>query len=97
MEPPPWISEVQGRHFEDMLQRILDEYQPEDYDAWLSSDNPNPIANGAILEDVLAARASKIRLLARQAVLECADSKAARIALNTRPRPLREFRNGDQV
>ena len=127
--------EVQGRHFEDMLQRILDQYQPEDYDAWLecvdmtveaknmlmrrggyspyqlvlgrdpgipgddllSSDNPNPIANGAILEDDLAARANKIRLLARQAALECADSKAARISLNTRPRPLREFRNGDQV
>ena len=30
-----YIVEVQGRHVEDILQRVLDQYQPGDYDAWL--------------------------------------------------------------
>ena len=37
------------------------------------------------------------RLSARRAVLESLDHRAARIALNSRPRPQREFRPGDEV
>ena len=63
----------------------------------LLGDNPNPISNGAILEDAVAEFAHRARMSARQAVLETLDHRAARIALNARPRPLREFRPGDEV
>ena len=126
--------EVQGRHFEDMLKRVIDQMSPEDYGQWLEcvdvtteaknslmrkggysayqmvfgrdpeipgddllGEDPNPIANGAILEDSIADFSHRARLVARQAVLEALDHRAARIALNTRPRPFREFRPGDEV
>ena len=63
----------------------------------LLSDKPNEIANGAILEDAIAEYTFKARSIARQQVLEALDHKAARIALNSRPRPQREFRPGDEV
>ena len=123
--------EVQGRHFSTMLQKVIDELNPEDYDQWLEcvdttveaknslmrrggyspyqmvlgrdpefpgddllTDNPNPISNGAILEDAMADFSNRARQCARAAVLEALDHRAARIALNSRPRPLREFRPG---
>ena len=61
------------------------------------SDKPNEIANGAILEDAIAEYTFRARSIARQQVLEALDHRAARIALNSRPRPLREFRPGDEV
>jgi len=63
----------------------------------LLTDNPNPISNGAILEDAVAQFSFETRQSARRAVLESLDHRAARIALNSRPRPLREFRPGDEV
>ena len=30
-----WDVESQGRHFEETLQRVLDEMQPKDYSQWL--------------------------------------------------------------
>ena len=58
---------------------------------------PNEISNGAILEDAIAEYSFRARSIARQQVLQALDHKAARIALNSRPRPLREFRPGDEV
>ena len=126
--------EVQGRHFETMLKRVLEQMSAEDYHQWsecvdvtteaknslmrrggysahqlvfgrdpevpgddLLSDNANPISNGAILEDAIADYSNRARLCARQSVLESLGHRAARIALNSRPRPLREFRAGDEV
>ena len=126
--------EVQGKHFEDMLIKVLDQANPSNYDEWVEcvdctveaknmllrkaghspyqmvlgrdpeipgddilTPDPNPIANGAILEDAQAGRAHLVRQFARKAVLEAADCKAGRVALNSRPRPQREFRHGDQV
>ena len=60
-------------------------------------EKPNEIANGAILEDAIAEYTFRARSIARQQVLEALDHKAARIALNSRPRPQREFRPGDEV
>ena len=60
-------------------------------------DKPNEIANGAILEDAIAEYTFRARSIARQQVLEALDHRAARIALNSRPRPQREFRPGDEV
>ena len=59
--------------------------------------SPNPISNGAIVEDAIADYSNKTRLAARQGVLQTLDQRAARIALNSRPRPRREFRPGDEV
>eukprot|EP00438_Fugacium_kawagutii_P020699 Skav229155 [mRNA] locus=scaffold2275:264912:272030:- [translate_table: standard] len=58
----------------------------------LLTDDPNPIANGAIIEDAIARFSHDTRQSARRAVLESMDHRAARIALNSRPRPLREYR-----
>ena len=63
----------------------------------LLGDKPNEISNGAILEDAIAEYTFRARSIARQQVLQALDHKAARIALNSRPRPLREFRPGDEV
>eukprot|EP00435_Cladocopium_sp_Y103_P050503 s1907_g15.t1 len=63
----------------------------------LFTDSPNVIANSAILEDAVADYAHRTRCAARQAVLEGLDHRAARIALNSRPRPLRVFQPGDEV
>ena len=63
----------------------------------LLTEDPNPIANGAIVEDAIAAFSFRARQKAREAVLQSLDHRAARIALNTRPRPKREFRPGDEV
>jgi hypothetical protein len=63
----------------------------------LLSENPNIIANSAILEDAIAEFAHRARSTARQAVLQGLDHRAARIALNSRPRPTRVFRPGDEV
>ena len=63
----------------------------------LLGSNPNPISNGAIVEDAIAEFSHRARMSARKAVLEALDHRAARIALNSRPRPLREFRPGDEV
>ena len=56
-----------------------------------------PIANGAILEDSIAEFTTRLRTTARQAVLSFQDHRAARIGLNARPRPLRQFKPGDEV
>ena len=61
------------------------------------AEAPNPIANSAILEDAIAQFSHAARHSARKAVLESLDHRAARIALNSRPRPHREFRPGDEV
>ena len=61
------------------------------------ADNPNPISNGAIVEDAIADFSHGTRLAARQGVLQALDQRAARVALNSRPRPRREFRTGDEV
>lgn len=63
----------------------------------LCSEQPNPISNSAILEDAIAEYSSRSRSIARQETLQQLDHRAARIALNSRPRPLREFRAGDEV
>lgn len=63
----------------------------------LCNEQPNPISNSAILEDAIAEYQHRARSVARQEVLRQLDHKAARIALNSRPRPLREFRAGDEV
>ena len=63
----------------------------------LCSEKPNPISNSAILEDAIAEYQHRARSIARQEVLQQLDHKAARIALNSRPRPQREFRVGDEV
>ena len=63
----------------------------------LFSENPNVIANSAILEDAIAEFAHRARSNARQAVLQSLNHRAARIALNSRPRPLRVFQPGDEV
>eukprot|EP00438_Fugacium_kawagutii_P025213 Skav222622 [mRNA] locus=scaffold4205:86469:93548:+ [translate_table: standard] len=60
-------------------------------------DEANPIANSAILEDAVAQFSHQVRQSARMAVLATMDHKAARIALNSRPRPERLFQPGDQV
>ena len=126
--------ESQGRHFEVMLNKVIQEMGPTNYLEWVEcvdatvearnmlmkrngyssyqlvfgrdpefpgddilGDKPNEIANGAILEDAIAEYTFKARSIARQQVLEALDHKAARIALNSRPRPQREFRPGDEV
>ena len=63
----------------------------------LCSERPNPISNSAILEDAIAEYQHRARSVARQEMLRQMDHKAARIALNSRPRPFREFRVGDEV
>eukprot|EP00435_Cladocopium_sp_Y103_P015753 s1700_g3.t2 len=60
-------------------------------------DSPNVIANSAILEDAIAEFAHRARSTAKQAVLQGLDHRAARIALNSRPRPTRVFQPGDEV
>ena len=61
------------------------------------TETPIQFANGAIVEDAIAAFSFRARQKAREAVLQSLDHRAARIALNTRPRPKREFRPGDEV
>ena len=63
----------------------------------LCSEQPNPISNSAILENAIAEYQNRARSVARQEMLRQLDHRAARIALNSRPRPLREFRVGDEV
>ena len=63
----------------------------------LFTESPNPISNGAILEDAIAEFSNRARCSARAATLATLDCRAARVALNSRPRPLREFRPGDEV
>lgn len=63
----------------------------------LLDEPPNPISNEAILEDAIAAFSFRSRQRAREAFLQSLDHRAARIALNARPRPRREFRAGDEV
>lgn len=63
----------------------------------LACNQPNPISNSAILEDAVAEYQHRARSVARQEMLQALDKRAARIALNARPRPLREFRPGDEV
>eukprot|EP00435_Cladocopium_sp_Y103_P051560 s1160_g16.t1 len=126
--------EAQGKHFEEMLNKVIQEVGPTNYIEWvecvdctvearnmlmkrhgysayqlvfgrdpefpgddLLSDSPNVIANSAILEDAVAEFANRARSTARQAVLQSMDHRAARIALNSRPRPLRVFQPGDEV
>eukprot|EP00435_Cladocopium_sp_Y103_P011900 s3832_g3.t1 len=126
--------EAQGKHFEEMLVRVIQETNPTNYLEWVEcvdctvearsmlmkrhgysayqlvfgrdpefpgddilSDNPNVIANSAILEDAIAEFSHRARSTARQAVLQGLDHRAARIALNSRPRPLRVFQPGDEV
>jgi hypothetical protein len=125
--------EVQGRWFEDILVRVIDQCHPSNYEEWcecvdqtvsaknslmrrngyspyqlvfgrnpevpgdLLQEDPDPISNSAILEDAIAMFANKARITAQQAVLAYADDHAGRVALNARPRPLREFKTGDEV
>ncbi|CAE8643680.1 unnamed protein product, partial [Polarella glacialis] len=125
--------EVQGRWFEDILVRVIDQCHPTNYEEWcecvdqtvsaknslmrrngyspyqlvfgrnpevpgdLLQEDPDPISNSAILEDAIAMFANKARITAQQAVLAYADDHAGRVALNARPRPLREFKTGDEV
>ena len=126
--------ESQGRHFEETLQRVIDEMSPENFTEWsecvdvtcearnsllrragyspyqlvfgrdpefpgddLAQEQPDPISNSAILEDAIAEFQHRARSVARQEVLKQLDHRAARVALNARPRPLREFRVGDEV
>ena len=126
--------ESQGRHFEETLQRVIDEMSPENFNEWsecvdvtcearnsllrragyspyqlvfgrdpefpgddLAQEQPDPISNRAILEDAIAEFQHEARSVARQEVLKQLDHRAARVALNARPRPLREFRVGDEV
>ena len=126
--------ESQGRHFEETLQRVIDEMSPENFNEWsecvdvtcearnsllrragyspyqlvfgrdpefpgddLAQEQPDPISNSAILEDAIAEFQHRARSVARQEVLKQLDHRAARVALNARPRPLREFRVGDEV
>ena len=126
--------ESQGRHFEETLQRVLDEMSPENFNEWIEcvdvtcearnsllrragyspyqlvfgrepefpgddlvGEQPDPISNSAILEDAVAEYQHRARSVARQEVLKQLDHRAARIALNARPRPQREFRVGDEV
>ena len=126
--------ESQGRHFEETLQRVIDEMNPENFNEWsecvdvtcearnsllrragyspyqlvfgrdpefpgddLAQEQPDPISSSAILEDAIAEFQHRARSVARQEVLKQLDHRAARVALNARPRPLREFRVGDEV
>ena len=126
--------ESQGRHFEETLQRVIDEMSPSNYTEWiecvdvtcearnsllrragyspyqlvfgrdpefpgddLAEEQPDPISNSAILEDAIAEYQHRARSVARQEVLRQLDHRAARVALNACPRPLREFRVGDEV
>ena len=63
----------------------------------LAAEQPDPISNSAILEDAIAEYQHRARSVARQELLKQLDHRAARIALNARPRPHREFRVGDEV
>ena len=63
----------------------------------LVREQPDPISNSAILEDAVAEYQHRARSIARQEVFKQLDHRAARIALNARPRPHREFRVGDEV
>jgi len=126
--------ETQGRHFEDMLVKVITDVNPQSYPEWhecvdctvearnmllkrqghsayqlvfgrspeipgddILGDQPNVIANSAILEDAIAEFSHRARIAAKQAVIAALDHRAARIALNSRPRPTREFRPGDEV
>ena len=60
------------------------------------SDNPDVIANSAVLHDPPAIFAAKVRSVARQKVLAY-DHKAVRTALDSRPPTLRSFQNGEMV
>lgn len=60
-------------------------------------DGTDPITNSTILIDEVAERVHKTRLAARHSVIQEMDQQAARIALNSRPRPTREFTPGDEV
>lgn len=60
-------------------------------------DGTDPITNSTILFDEVAERVHKTRLAARHSVIQEMDQQAARIALNSRPRPTREFAPGDEV
>ena len=66
---------------------------PED----LLSDNPDVIANSAVLHDPPAIFAATVRSVARQKVLAYNDKLAVRAALDARPPTLRSFQNGDMV
>eukprot|EP00959_Pyramimonas_sp_CCMP1952_P024505 514570-Pyramimonas_sp.AAC.1 len=55
---------------------------PED----LLQENPNLIANSCLLHDPVAARAACIRAMARRVILAHNEKKAARVALDARPR-----------
>ena len=63
----------------------------------LAAEQPDPISNSAILEDAIAEYQHRARSVARQELLKQLDHRAARVALNARPRPHREFRVGDEV
>ena len=63
----------------------------------LAAEQPDPISNSAILEDAIAEYQHRARSVARQELLKQLDHRAARMALNARPRPHREFRVGDEV
>ena len=58
---------------------------------------PNVISNSTIIVDELAKFSQQARLEARKALLQELDQKAARTALNSRPRPHRSFKPGDEV
>ena len=60
-------------------------------------DNPNPIANDAVLTDSAVDSQQRIRLAARQALVASQDCRALRDALRARPRLRRDFESGQWV
>lgn len=58
---------------------------------------PNVVSNSTIIEDEMARFSQQARLEARKAVIMEMDQQTARTALNSRPRPHRSFKPGDEV
>ncbi|CAE7379807.1 RE1, partial [Symbiodinium pilosum] len=79
--------ERHGGLFATVLARVLAEVN-------LLVDNPNPIANDAVLTDSAVDSQQRIRLAARQALVASQDCRALRDALRARPRLRRDFESG---
>jgi hypothetical protein len=126
-------TEVHGKYFEVMFEKVLDDVRPSTKEEWMEcidqtveakntllrrnghspyqialgrnpevpgdllQDEPDVIANSAILHDDAAAFTARVRLSAQKAVIEFSNKIAARKALDQRPRPLRSFEIGDEV
>ena len=125
--------ERHGHFFEELLNDVLAEIQPQSENEWLQcvsevqeaknsllsvsgvspcqvvfgrnpevpgdllQDQPDLVANSAIINDPDASLAARVRAVSRSKVLAYNDKVNLRTALDTRPRVLRQYSPGDMV